>query len=49
VHVIDYGGVISIVPASEDPIRHSFGMLKGKSSLNKELMTSRKQDADRGK
>ncbi len=42
VHMIDYGGVISIVPASEDPIRHSFGILKGKSSLTKELMKSRK-------
>jgi AbrB family looped-hinge helix DNA binding protein len=49
VHMIDYGGVISIVPASEDPIGLSLGMLKGKSSLTKELMRSRKQDADRGK
>ena len=49
VHVIDYGGVISIVPASEDPIKHSFGMLRGKASLTKELMKSRKQDAGRDK
>ena len=41
VHVIDYGGVISIVPASRAPIKNSLGMLKGKSSLVKELAKSR--------
>ncbi len=49
VHVIDYGGVISIVPASETPIKDSSGMLKGKTSLVKELTESRRQDAERGK
>jgi AbrB family looped-hinge helix DNA binding protein len=33
VHVIDYGGIISIVPSSERPIKSSMGMLKGKTSL----------------
>jgi AbrB family looped-hinge helix DNA binding protein len=49
VHIVDYGGVISIVPASQDPIKKSHGMLKGKTSLVKELLKSRRQDADRGK
>ena len=49
VHVIDYGGVISIVPAIETPIKDSQGMLKGKTSLVKELVKSRQQDAERGK
>jgi AbrB family looped-hinge helix DNA binding protein len=49
VHVIDYGGVISIVPASKMPIENSLGMLKGKTSLVKELAKSRRQDAERGK
>ena len=49
VHVIDYGGVISIVPASKTPIKSSQGMLKGKTSLVKELVQSRRQDAERGK
>jgi AbrB family looped-hinge helix DNA binding protein len=48
-HVIDYGGVISIVPASEAPIKNSMGMLQGKTSLVKELVKSRQQDAERGK
>ncbi|MBI2854695.1 MAG: AbrB/MazE/SpoVT family DNA-binding domain-containing protein [Chloroflexi bacterium] len=49
VHVIDYGGVISIVPASDAPIRNSLGMLKGKTSLIKDLARSRQEDAERGK
>ncbi len=49
VHVIDYGGVISIVPASETPISNSLGMLKGRTSLLKALAKSRRQDAGRGK
>ncbi len=49
VHIIDYGGVISIVPASEAPIKNSLGMLKGQTSLVKEVVKSRKQDAERGK
>jgi AbrB family looped-hinge helix DNA binding protein len=48
-HVIDYGGVISIVPASEAPIKNSLGMLKGKTSLVKGLDKSRREDAKRGK
>jgi AbrB family looped-hinge helix DNA binding protein len=49
VHIIDYGGVISIVPASESPIKSSLGMLKGKTSLVKELAESRRKDAESGK
>ena len=49
VHVIDYGGIISIIPASRAPIKTSIGMLKGKTSLVKELMKSRQLDAKRGK
>jgi AbrB family looped-hinge helix DNA binding protein len=49
VHIIDYGGVISIVPASEDSIKNSFGILKGKTSLVEELLKSRRQDAEQGK
>ena len=49
VHIIDYGGVISIVPASADPIKNSSGMLKGKTSLVQELLKSRRKDAERGK
>jgi AbrB family looped-hinge helix DNA binding protein len=49
VHVVDYGGVISIVPASEAAIENAMGMLKDKTSLVKALIKSRQEDADRGK
>jgi len=49
VHVVDYGGVISIVPGSDAPVKRATGMLKGKTSLVKALVKSRKEDAARGK
>lgn len=49
VHVIDFGGVISIVPASRMPVKDSRGMLKGKTSLIKALVKSRHEDAEHGK
>lgn len=49
VHVIDYGGVISLVPASKAPIKNTMGMLKGKTSLVKALIRARQEDAARGK
>jgi AbrB family looped-hinge helix DNA binding protein len=49
VQVIDYGGVISIIPGSKTPIKDAKGMLKGKTSLVKELMNSRRHDAGHGK
>jgi AbrB family looped-hinge helix DNA binding protein len=49
VQVIDYGGIISIVPTSKALIKDARGMLKGKTSLLKELMKSRRNDAERGK
>ena len=44
-HIIDYGGVISIMKASEAPIKTSAGMLKGKTSLVQALVKSRDRDA----
>ncbi|MBI4296326.1 MAG: AbrB/MazE/SpoVT family DNA-binding domain-containing protein [Chloroflexi bacterium] len=49
VHIIDYGGVLSIVSASETPIKSASGMLKGKTSLVKELAKARRYDAEHGK
>jgi AbrB family looped-hinge helix DNA binding protein len=46
VHIIDYGGVISIVPASLD---NSVGILKGNTSLVGELLKSRQQDSEHEK
>lgn len=49
VQVIDYGGIISLVPASKTPIIDTQGMLKGKTSLVRELTKSRRYEAERGK
>ncbi|MEW6141566.1 MAG: AbrB/MazE/SpoVT family DNA-binding domain-containing protein [Chloroflexota bacterium] len=49
VHFIDYGGVISVVPASKAPVRAASGMLKGRTSLVKALIKSRQEDARQGK
>jgi AbrB family looped-hinge helix DNA binding protein len=49
VQVIDYGGVISIIPASKNLFKETQGMLKGKTSLVRELMKSRRYDAESGK
>jgi AbrB family looped-hinge helix DNA binding protein len=49
VHLVDYGGVISIVPASQTPVKSAKGMSKGGTSLVKALAQTRQEDADRGK
>ncbi|HTY82345.1 MAG TPA: AbrB/MazE/SpoVT family DNA-binding domain-containing protein [Dehalococcoidales bacterium] len=49
VHVVDYGGVISIVPVSKTPVKSALGMLKSEKSLVKALIKSRREDAERGK
>ena len=46
VHFIDYGGVISIIPSSKDPIEEGAGSIKGKTSLVKALLKSRKEDEE---
>ena len=49
VHVIDYGDIISIIPASDAPGKNIKGMLRVKTSLVRALTRSRREDAARGK
>ena len=49
VRIVDYGGVLSIVPASSNPIRDSEGLSKGATSLTQALLKSRGEDAALGK
>ncbi len=49
VNIIDYGDVISIIPLSADPVKESAGLLKGGSSLTKDLIEQRKRDKELGK
>jgi len=45
--VVDYGGVLSLVPELDDPIGESMGMLKGKTSLTKALLDERQEELGR--
>jgi AbrB family looped-hinge helix DNA binding protein len=38
VQVVDYGGIISLVPVADDPIEASRGLLAGGPSLTRELV-----------
>ena len=45
--IVDYGGVLSIVPALRNPIKQGRGLLKGLPSLTKDLLQERKNEKSR--
>lgn len=45
VELVDYGGVLAIVPAMAKPIQESRGMLKGGRSLLNALKEERRQNS----
>ena len=45
--VVDYGGVLALVPALKDPIKNGAGMLKGGKSLTKALLEERGEERKR--
>jgi AbrB family looped-hinge helix DNA binding protein len=45
--IIDYGGVLSIVPAQKNPIRYGRGLLKGLPSLTEDLLNERAEERTR--
>jgi AbrB family looped-hinge helix DNA binding protein len=45
--IVDYGGVLSIVPALSNPIKQGRGTLKGLPSLTKDLLQERKKERAR--
>lgn len=47
VEVIDYGGVLSLVPVPGDPVRQMSGMLAGKTSLTQALLDDHREELDR--
>jgi AbrB family looped-hinge helix DNA binding protein len=47
VMVVDYGGVLALVPLMADPVAESAGMLKGASSLVESLLRERAQERER--
>jgi len=44
--IVDYGGVLALVPSLEDPIQQAEGMLEG-NSLTKVLLEERARDRGR--
>ena len=46
-HVVDYGGVLAIVPALKDPIRQGAGMLKGDDLLTGAIVEEHLQECQR--
>jgi AbrB family looped-hinge helix DNA binding protein len=49
VNIIDYGGVISIIPVAKDAINEAEGLFQDGSSLTKTLIIERKRDKNLGK
>lgn len=48
VHVIDFGGQISIIPATKgDPIERAYGMFKGGSSMTQALVEDHRLEVER--
>lgn len=44
--VVDYGGVIGLVPPLRDPVRDARGMLAGKTSLASALREERRRERE---
>ena len=49
VQVVDYGGVLALVPKLLDPVRQAAGMLRGPKSLRDSLMAERRAERRREK
>ncbi|HEY3473100.1 MAG TPA: AbrB/MazE/SpoVT family DNA-binding domain-containing protein [Anaerolineales bacterium] len=45
--IVDYGGVLAIIPALKDPIKQGRGMLKGLPSPTQDLLKERTQERSR--
>lgn len=47
VQVVDYGGVLSLVPTLKNPIQAGAGMLKGSDSLTQAIVEEHRQERER--
>ena len=47
VHVIDFGGLVAIVPVAKDPLAAGRGLLKGGRSLTQALLEERRLEVER--
>jgi AbrB family looped-hinge helix DNA binding protein len=44
VQVVDYGGVLALVPKLTDPVSQAAGMLKGRKSLRRALLAEHRAE-----
>jgi AbrB family looped-hinge helix DNA binding protein len=49
VSVVDYGGVLALVPTLAKPVRQAAGMLKGSKSLTRALLADHRRERARGR
>ncbi len=49
VSVVDYGGVLALVPVMARPTRQAAGMLKGRGSLTRAVLTEHRRERARGR
>jgi AbrB family looped-hinge helix DNA binding protein len=47
VQVVDYGGVLALVPAFKNPIINGAGLLKGTDSLAQAIVEEHRQERER--
>ena len=49
VSVVDYGGVLALVPTMPRPVRQAAGMLRGRTSLTRALLAEHRRERSRGR
>jgi AbrB family looped-hinge helix DNA binding protein len=49
VTVVDYGGIVSLVPRAEDAVEQAAGMVKGRASLTKAILKDHRWEQRRGR
>lgn len=42
--IVDYGGVLAIVPAFKDPVKQGAGLLKGNDSLTQAILEEHREE-----
>ena len=47
VRIVDYGGVLALVPALDDPIEQAAGILRGPVSLGEALIAEHQEEVAR--
>lgn len=47
VQIVDYGGMLGLVPLLDDPVNQAYGMFAGETSLTEALLAERARDIAR--